>query len=490
MSAYAALEQKFREMALLGQVEAILHWDAATMLQPGSQPVRGEQLAFLATQRHRMINDPKLEELLTRAESDISSLEPWQQANLREMHRAFIHETCLPESWVEAFAKAASESEFAWRDARATNDFKGFAPYLENILKVVREKAAAKADALHVGLYDALLDAYDPDMRQAVIDPLFATLKERLPGMIAIAAEKHPSLPPSDRWALPVATQQAMAVELMEMLGFPMDAGRLDISTHPFCGGVKGDIRITARYMENDFSEGIYAVLHETGHALYEAALPEAWQYQPVGQARGMSLHESQSLFVEMQLGRSRAFCEPLAKLLAKHGSRIDPDLLYQHLTSVGRSFIRVDADEVTYPTHVILRYELEKQLLSRSLSVGDLPEAWAALQQELLGIRPTTPAEGCLQDIHWPGGDFGYFPTYTLGALTAAQLMAAARKALPALDSQLEKGEFSALFQWLKANVHGKASSQTTQAIITEATGKPLDTEAFFDHITGRYLQ
>lgn len=487
MKAYETLEIRFREMAVLGDAEAILHWDAATMLQPGSQEARGEQLATLATMRHRMINDPAIGELLAEAKAGIALYNPWQRANLAEMQRSWQHQTCLPEAFVSQMVKCFSESEFRWREARQNNDFAGFKPYLQQILKLVREKAAIKSEALKLEPYDALLDAYDPGMRQAFIDPLFATLKKELPPLIDKAAEKNKDV--SGDWSLSLGQQHALAGELMKRLGFPMDAGRLDTSTHPFCGGAKGDIRITARYDEKDFSEGIYAVLHETGHALYEDGLPVQWRYQPAGEARGMSLHESQSLFIEMQLGRSRAFCTPLAKLLLEMGKSVDPDTLYKHLISVERSFIRVDADEVTYPTHVILRYELEKAMLSGELEVEDLPEAWGDLQEKLLGVRPPTDREGCLQDIHWPGGDFGYFPTYTIGALTAAQLMEAARKALPNLDNSIEAGDFKPLTGWLKDNVHALGSSKTTPEIIEAATGKPLEVGAFLSHITRRYL-
>lgn len=487
MKAYKKLETRFREMAVLRDAEAILHWDAATMLQPGSQESRGEQLAVLAAMRHRMINDPAIGDLLAEAKAGSALYNPWQRANLVEMERSWQHQTCLPEALVSQMVRCFSESEFRWRDARANNDFVGFKPYLEQILKLVREKAAIKSEALKLEPYDALLDAYDPGMRQDFIDPLFETLKKELPPLIDQAVQKNEDV--SADWSLPLAQQHALAAQLMTQLGFPMEAGRLDTSTHPFCGGAKGDIRITARYDEKDFSEGIYAVLHETGHALYENGLPEEWRYQPVGEARGMSLHESQSLFIEMQLGRSRAFCTPLFKFLNDMGKTIDIDQLYQHLISVERSFIRVDADEVTYPTHVILRYELEKAMLLGDLEVADLPGAWGDLQEKLLGVRPPTDREGCLQDIHWPGGDFGYFPTYTIGALTAAQLMEAARKALPDLDNSIEAGNFKPLTRWLKDNVHALASFKTTPEIIEAATGKPLEVTAFLAHITRRYL-
>jgi carboxypeptidase Taq len=287
--------------------------------------------------------------------------------------------------------------------------------------------------------------------------------------------------------------QRAIATRLMARLGFDFEHGRLDTSLHPFCGGTPDDVRITTRYDEGNFRGALMGVLHETGHAMYERGLPAEWRRQPVGRARGMSLHESQSLLIEMQVCRSREFQTFVAPILretfAASGPAWEAENLYRLGTQVERSLIRVDADEVTYPAHVILRYRLEKALLSGDLALKDLPAAWNDGMKTLLGIVPPDDRQGCLQDIHWYDGAFGYFPTYTLGAMTAAQLFDAAKRADPAILPGIQKGEFAPLMTWLRANVHGKASRFSTTEIVTQATGKPLDPTIFERHLRARYV-
>ncbi|OYW12973.1 MAG: carboxypeptidase M32, partial [Rhodospirillales bacterium 12-54-5] len=347
-------------------------------------------------------------------------------------------------------------TEHCWREARKTSNFALFLPEFKKMLALTREEATAKSAALNLSPYDAMLDSYDSGLCRAMIDPVFADLKSWLPQFVTEVIDHQARVPslPLDQ-PIPTEQQKNLGLSMMQRLGFDMSQGRIDSSTHPFCGGVPGDVRITTRYDPNRFMGSLYGVMHETGHALYEQGLPEAWRGLPVGVARGMSVHESQSLFVEMQLGRSAAFLRFLAPQLAQHfgvsGAAWTAENLQLALTRVTRSFIRVDADEVTYPLHVILRYELEQALLSGDLPPEDLPGAWAEKMQQYLGITPPDDAQGCLQDIHWPEGMIGYFPTYTLGAMLAAQLMAAARRTLTDLDVQLESGEFSMIIKWLK---------------------------------------
>jgi carboxypeptidase Taq len=279
----------------------------------------------------------------------------------------------------------------------------------------------------------------------------------------------------------------------MTAAGFDFARGRLDVSPHPFCGGAANDVRVTTRYDVTDFAKSLMAVLHETGHALYELNRPAAWLAQPVGAARGLALHESQSLAVEMQAGRSREFIAYLAPRLAEafggEGEAWQPANLYRYYTRVERGLIRVDADEVTYPAHVILRYRLERAMLAGDLPLADLPGAWAEGMAELVGATPPDDRTGCLQDIHWPGGGWGYFPTYTLGAMAAAQLFEAACRDEPDLLPGLARGDFAPLTGWLRTHVHAKGSLQTTDDILTEATGRPLGTAAYKAHLERRYL-
>jgi len=486
------LEVRFRRLAAINGAADILNWDAATMLPKKSGDVRGEQLAALSEVTHELLTNPALRDLLQQAHSE--TLEPWRTANLREMQHRYDHANALPQQLVAAITRQRITSEHSWREARRTANYKSFLPEFKKMLQLTREEAAAKSTALNLSAYDAMLDGFDPGMRRTVIDPIFATLKTWLPDFVNQVIEhqkKKPALPLNA--TVPEAQQKTLGLAMMQRLGFDMSQGRIDSSTHPFCGGVPGDVRITTRYNPEKFVNSLYGVMHETGHALYEQGLPTEWRGLPVGHARGMSVHESQSLFVEMQLGRSAPFLRFLAPQLAQHfcvsGPAWSPENLQRALTKVSRSFIRVDADEVTYPLHVILRYELEQALLTDDLKAEDLPGAWAENMQHHLGVTPPDDAQGCLQDIHWPEGMLGYFPTYTLGAMLAAQLMASVRKAIPDLDAQLERGEFTNIIQWLNKHLHAQASLYPTPELITKATDEPLNPVHYEAHLKARYL-
>ncbi len=488
-----ALETRFRQIAALESAAGILHWDAATMLPPGSAEARGEQLAALAEISHEKLTDPQLAEWFADAQTEQPDA-PWRRANLREMQHRYAHATAMPQALVAALTKLRLRSEHQWRNARAASDYAGFLPIFREIISLTRELAAAKSAALSLSPYDALLDSYDPGLRNATIAPLFADLKSWLPEFVGTAIahqQRQPILPLTA--TVPIAQQEALGRQMMQALGFDSRQGRIDVSAHPFCGGAPGDVRITTRYREDRFTDALYGVLHETGHALYEQGLPAEWRGLPIGEARGMSTHESQSLFIEMQLCRSPAF---LAFLLPKlhaafglDGAAWTRENATRALTQVERGFIRVNADEVTYPLHVILRWELEQALLSGDLDAGDLPAAWNEKMQAYLGVTPPNMAEGCLQDIHWPEGMFGYFPTYTLGAMLAAQLMAAARTALPALDRQVEGGDFAPLVGWLRQQVHRHGSYYPTPELVVAATGQPLNPAIYRAHLEARYL-
>jgi carboxypeptidase Taq len=359
-------------------------------------------------------------------------------------------------------------------------------------VRLTREEAAAKAAALGRAPYDALLDGYEPGLGTAEIDALFEPLAAFLPEFLErVLAHQVEPLPLEGRF--PAAGQKALGERLMAALGFDFAKGRLDQSLHPFCGGVPDDIRMTARYDEADAASGLMAVLHETGHALYNAGLPEEWRHQPVGRPRSFAVHESQSLLVEMQICRSRPFLAYLAPLLADSfgvgGAAFTVDNLYRQAIRVQRGLIRVDADEVTYPLHIVLRYRLEKALLAGELEVADLPAAWNEGMRELLGVTPPDDRLGVLQDIHWPAGAIGYFPCYTLGALLAAQLYEALIAAEPDLPAQIAAGEFRPLLVWLRVNVHEQGARYETQELIARATGRPLELQPFLRHLEVRYL-
>jgi carboxypeptidase Taq len=491
-TAYSQLETLFAKADTLAEVLSLLHWDMATMMPEGGFERRSQQLSAISAIHHDTLTAPHLPELLAQAQSQ--ELSPWQQANVREMRRLWIHEAALPADLVEASVKASSTTEMIWREAREKADFGMVLPHLQTLLDLKREQAQAKSEALSVGLYDALLDQYEPSGRTAGIDLIFAELEAFLPGFLAQTLETQARHPKPRLPAAPFAVehQKDLARQLMTALGFDFDHGRLDASHHPFCGGYPGDIRITTRYDEMDFTSAMMGVLHETGHSLYEFGLPsQQWPGQPVAAARGMILHESQSLLMEMQACRSRPFIGwATPKLEAMFGGTDswDADNLYRHGIWVEPGFIRVDADEVTYPAHVIIRYRIEKDLIEGRMDLADLPQIWNQSYQNLLGITPPNDRLGCLQDIHWYGGSFGYFPTYTLGALCAAQLFQAALKADPTILDSIGQGNFSPLLAWLRPNIHHKGSSLSTQDLLIEATGKPLDPGFFINHLKNRY--
>ena len=492
MSAYRALEARFKRGADLWGALSMLQWDHQVMMPPGGNAARAEQMATLRELAHELLTAPETGDLLDRAEEGTAELDPWQAANLREMRRRYVHATAVPGDLVGAMVRATSAAEMRWREARPKADFALLRPALEEVVRLTREEAAAKSQALGLPLYDALLDGYEPGMRSAGIDALFAPLTAFLPDFLERVLSRQPAAP-APSGSFPAARQKALGEQLMAALGFDFAHGRLDESLHPFCGGVPDDVRMTARYAESDVASGLMAVLHETGHALYNAGLPKAWRGQPVGAPRSTALHESQSLLIEMQVCRSRAFQGFLAPLLATtfgvDGAAFTPDGLYRSAIRVARSLIRVDADEVTYPLHIILRYRLEQALLAGDLEVADLPAAWNDGMRELIGIAPPSDREGVLQDIHWPTGAIGYFPCYTLGALMAAQLFEALATALPDLAAQIARGDFAPLLAWLRANVHEQGSLLDTQALLTRATGRPLTPEPFLAHLERRYL-
>lgn len=494
-SAYAELEKRFARMSAVNRAGAILNWDRSTMMPDGASEDRADQLATLNVIAHDIMVAPDMPDLLARAEEAGRGLDDWRAANLREMRHAWLHANALPADLVEARTRAASACEMVWRVARKTADFKALLPTFTEVLNVTRQVGEAKAAALGLPLYDALLDEYEPGGRSQRIDALFTELRSFLPGLLAKVLDRQAGRPeplPLDG-PFPVEAQRSLGTEMARTLGFDFHHGRLDVSAHPFTGGTADDVRITTRYDEKDFARALMGVLHETGHALYEAGLPRDWRRQPVGLARGMVLHESQSLLMEMQACRGRSFIDFAAPKMraafGKSGPAWTADNIHRVYTRVAPGFIRVDADEVTYPLHIMLRYRLERAILGGDLRLADLPGAWNEGMKELLGIVPPDDGLGCLQDIHWPDGAWGYFPTYTLGALAAAQLFSAARKAVPRLLEAIGQGDFAPLLGWLRTNVHGRGSIGGTDWILGQATGAPLGVAPFKAHLESRYL-
>jgi carboxypeptidase Taq len=493
-AAYQDLEQRFHRLQALSEAEDVIGWDQRVMMPPGGAEARAEQQATLGAVIHGIETAPEIGDLLSSAGAD-NSLDDWQRANLREMNRRWVRQAAIPGDLVAALSKASSACEHIWRDARPAGDFAKVLPSLEILLGLVRQQARALGERLGLSPYDALLDGYEPGMASAQIDVIFGDLEAFIPGFLgeALESQRRRAAPVEPKGPFPLEKQKALGRKLMEIIGFDFSGGRLDVSLHPFSGGNPDDSRITTRYDEADFMSSLMGIVHETGHALYERGLPRAWRWQPVGRSRSLGIHESQSLLIEMQVSRSRPFLSFAAPLMREafggSGPAWEAENLFRLNTLVEPSFIRVDADEVTYPAHVILRYRLEKALIDGAMEARDLPAAWNEGMKRLLGIVPPSNREGCLQDIHWYGGSWGYFPTYTLGAMNAAQLYAAARQADPAIEPGIAKGDFKPLMAWLRRNVHGMGSLVSAPELIAKATGRPLDADVFKQHLRARYL-
>ncbi|MDB5219402.1 MAG: Thermostable carboxypeptidase 1 [Myxococcaceae bacterium] len=494
MTPYRLLAERFDRHYVLRSSADLLEWDAQAMMPDGGGDLRAAQLGTLRVLAHEAIALPDMEERLMAAEAAPPEDE-WERANVASMRRAWVHAAAVPADLVDAHARAASACELAWRAARRDDDFASLLPQLAQVVQLTRQVGEAKAAVMKLSVYDALADEHEPGAREALLDPLFSRLARELPPLVDAIIEEQARAPrpPDPRGPFPVARQAALGRHLAERMGFDFTRGRLDVSAHPFCGGAAEDVRMTTRYDEQSFLSSILGVIHETGHALYEMGLPRAWVRQPVGRAVGMGLHESQSLLMEMQAGRSPEFLGYLAGVAARELG-VDPavlskEALVAQALRVERTLIRVDADEATYPLHVIVRFTLERALLSGDLAVKDLPGAFRDAMERVVGIRPATDRDGCLQDVHWPSGSFGYFPSYTIGAIAAAQLFAKALSEHPGIPSELARGELGTLRAFAREHVHQHGSRFDTNAILTRATGRPLDVEALLAHLRRRYL-
>jgi carboxypeptidase Taq len=500
--AYRAVEQHFRRLGHLSHAAAILQWDEAVMMPSGSGPKRAEAMATLQVLLHEQLTDPRIAELVAQAEQEARArkLSDVERANVREIKRVVRRAQCLPSKLVEQSAEAQLRCEQAWRGKRKANDFAGFAPLLAEVVVLKREAAARLGEALQLSPYDALLDEYEPGCRAELLDGMFARLRTFLPPLTdEVLARQARELVHVPRGPFPIPAQRALAESMMRAIGFDPERGRLDVSHHPFCGGVPSDVRMTTRYDEHDFTSALMGVLHETGHAKYEQGLPTEWDSQPVGAARGMAMHEGQSLLSEMQVSRSREFLEFLVPHVCAafpDAVRAQPeaftlDNLHRYFTRVERGKIRVDADELTYPCHIIVRYDIERQLLAGALRVDDIPEAWDAGMRELLQLSTAgDDRDGCMQDVHWPSGAFGYFPTYTLGAMTAAQLFGSARRNRPELASDIARGDFDELNAFLRQAIWSRGSIVTGDELLLDATGETLNPAFFEAHLRKRYLE
>ncbi|WP_034914944.1 carboxypeptidase M32 [Erwinia sp. 9145] len=492
-SAYENLTKTFTRLSRFGHLSAIAGWDMMTMMPPGGSSARGEALAELSVLRHEILTAKEVGQWLN--EVDPAALNDIERANVSEMRRVWQQAALLPASLVEAKSIAGTRCEHAWRQQRPANDWQGFAENLKEVVKLSRQEAEIRAQAGGVSRYDALLDMFEPGMTRAKLDNTFGDIRQWLPDLLQRIVDKQARETvevPVGPFA--VASQKQLGLAIMKQLDFDFNAGRLDVSAHPFCGGVPEDVRITTRYNENEFISAMMGVIHETGHARYEQNLPKQWPGQPVSLARSTAIHESQSLFFEKQLGRSAEFLRlilPQVKLLLGDQPALETTNFIALNQRVKPGLIRVDADEVSYPAHIILRYEIECALIEGDIEVDDIPQLWQEKMQSLLGLDTTgNYRDGCMQDIHWTDGAFGYFPTYTLGAMYAAQLFQGLKKALPQVDELLGEGNLQPVFEWLRQNIWQHGSRFSTRQLIENATGEDLNPVWFRQHLENRYLR
>ncbi|RDE10258.1 carboxypeptidase M32 [Pelagibacterium lacus] len=494
---YAELEALGRKLESIDHAIAILSADEATNMPVGGGEKRAESVSYLHGLRHETATAPQIADWIASAEAE--DLSDDEKLGLREFTRVYTNATCLPADFVRRKSQAEMRSEQLWRDLRAKNDWAGFAPALEGVVALAREEARMRADVLGLAPYDALMEQFDPGNRMAdvapVLDKLKAFLVDFVPAAIEAQQRRHAARPlKTVQGPFPMERQRELGLSMMQALGFDFTHGRLDVSHHPFCGGVPTDVRMTTRYRTDDFLTALMGVLHETGHALYEQGLPKGLSHLAVGQARGMAMHESQSLFVEQQLAHAPQFWQWAMPIVSRHLGEDalagwDIEDVVAAVNKVERGFIRVDADEVTYPLHIILRFELEQALIGGDLEVADLPEAWDAKMTEYLGLSTIdNPRDGPMQDVHWPAGAFGYFPSYTLGAMIAAQQWATIEASQPDVLEHITRGNFSTVNQWRSDNIWTEASRHSTPDLLQRATGKTLDPEIFIAHLKKRY--
>ncbi len=491
---YLKLEEKFEKIMQIGSIASLAHWDSAVMLQAGSANTRQKEVAALGSLIHEMSTSSEIADLITKANEDIESLNEWQKSNLGLIKKSYDQATCISAEMAHELSIATSESEFAWRKCRLENDFKTMAPYLDRVFKIVSDIAQIKSKKFTKPAYDILLDGFDPDRESSEITSVYDVLKKALPDLIHKIIHKQSSekiINFSEKFDNKL--QKQIGLKIAKKMGFDFNRGRLDKSTHPFCIGGKNDVRITTRYDEKNFLSGLFGVIHEAGHGLYQQALPENYIWQAVGGPKGMGFHESQSLIMEMQATTTIEFCDFLAKLLKDEfslkGAEYSCKNLYRIITRVKPNFIRVDADEVTYPLHVILRFEIEQDIVAGKIKAADLPEIWNNKMKEYLGIVPDNYANGCLQDIHWPSGLIGYFPSYTNGAIIASMLMKKIKENHD-VDFEVSQGDFSSINNYLNKNLRQFGSLKSSKDLLKVSTGyDKIQPDIFINYLQGKYL-
>jgi len=489
------LKTLFARLSALDHASTFLNWDQMVMMPNKGVTRRADSLAELAGIRHEMLTADSVADLISDAQASANDEE--SQASVREMRQLWEREACLPAELVKAQIRAGSACELGWRTQKANNDWAGFLQNFRPVLELAKEESQIRMD---VGAgrfatpYESLLDLYCTGDSAELLSSVFNELRTTIPGLIQRVMEKQSTVK-GDHYSgsFSYSSQQALSHTLMRKFGFDFDAGRLDESAHPFSTGDGNDQRITTRYDDHGITDALMATAHETGHASYEANLPEKWANLPIGNARNMCIHESQSLLFEKQLFLSRAFFSQFSTEMTKSFPgqiKGSVDELWQSLVHVKPGYIRVDADEVTYPMHVLLRFEIEQALINDDMDAGDIPDAWEEKMQTYLGLSVNGDHKiGCLQDIHWTDGSFGYFPSYTMGAVNAAQLFSTLKGQFADWQEKLAVGDTAFVLEWLNQHIWQQASFLTSQELMMSATGEGSSAKYLLEHIEARYL-
>ncbi|RPG77320.1 MAG: carboxypeptidase M32 [Euryarchaeota archaeon TMED248] len=492
MDDYEEFISRVKDIHKIGALQGHLGWDQETIMPPNGAQSRGEILSWLAKEQHLRTTDPKLGELVEKLSND-GSLNQDQKSNVKEIKRRFEKASKLPSEFVAEFAKTKSEALLAWQQARSESNFDLFKPKLQKLIDMTKQKI--EYYGIETTSYDVLLDEFEVGMTVEDYDPLFDGLKQRLVPLlqkIMKAKETNPDPVLPEEMIFSIEGQTEFCTKVSNAMGFDFEGGRMDISTHPFSAGLwPGDTRFTTRFDEKDPFSCLYAVMHETGHALYEQGLSREHSFTPRGDAVSLGVHESQSRFWENQIGRTPSFWHvtlPWFKQQFPDSPDWTPEDLNKIANSVTPGFIRVEADEVTYNLHVMLRYEIEKKIFNEDLAVEDLPKLWDSMFEEWFGLEVPNDTKGCLQDIHWSMGAFGYFPTYTLGNLYASQLLQAMSNDLGDIDAIIESGDWSSLLDWLRPRIHQEGSKWTPSELIENATGMPPSPEPFLNYVEEKY--
>lgn len=505
MNALVALCEHLRQASILNSVASLVGWDQETYMPPAGAEQRAEQQALLAELVHQRRTHPKLGELLAACAQDPAvRADPRAAALVREAARDYALATKLPGELVAELARVGSQAQHVWKEAREANDFPRFAPWLEKMFALSKRKAECLGFGPGGEAYDALLDEHEPGMTAREVEAIFTPLRQRLSALIARVAASGKKVDDSAlKRPIPAAAQHQFGLDVLAAMGFDLNAGRLDTTAHPFCSGIAGgDTRLTTRYRDQAFTDALYSTMHEGGHGLYEQGLPKMRKATlagvevpllgtPLADSVSLGIHESQSRMWENFVGRSRAFwawAHPKAS--AAFGGAlagVSQDEIFRGVNTVTPSLIRVEADEGTYNLHVMIRFELERALLRGDLAVRDVPGAWNERYRAALGVNVPDDRRGCLQDVHWSFGLIGYFPTYTLGNLYAAQLWETIGRQIPDLAAKIAAGDFIPLRNWLNQHVHAPGREVSASELCRRVTGAPLSADPLMRHLEGR---